>query len=280
MAYEEKKDNKKEKEGVQPSLADRVAAARMRATAEDVLYCWALAEAYNSDFVLKRQMRLALKRHPQWGMLGEAKHGSVLATPVELLPGLQGLYKIGACQYRLPPNDPPAAAPWEHQHTDFGFGSEGPRFSQLQPGQGESPTRIDWDGAAETFGNNACEGYLSRRMEMLRVLGPESLRGVRDLPFDEEPEDDSEGAQPLFPGVPVSLNRFRTPHAVAVFTRHIRVLFGSRQGETQSSLRAWLSMCEEARHWGRSIFDAESIIWENIISPNGIMNDVVDIEEQ
>lgn len=61
--------------------------------------------------------RLALKRHPQWGMLGEAKHGSVLATPVELLPGLQGLYKIGACQYRLPPNDPPAAAPWEHQHT-------------------------------------------------------------------------------------------------------------------------------------------------------------------
>lgn len=26
-----------------------------------------------------------------------------------------------------------------------------------------------------------------RRMEMLRVLGPESLRGVRDLPFDEVP---------------------------------------------------------------------------------------------
>lgn len=45
-----------------------------------------------------------------------------------------------------------------------------------------------------------------------------------------------------------------------------RALFGSAGGECITTLAAWTVMCEEARSFGRALFDAEEIILQFLIA--------------
>lgn len=54
--------------------------------------------------------RAALGRDLERGALGEGRDGRSLANPVQLLPGREGCYKLGACCYSPPSPAPTAAA--------------------------------------------------------------------------------------------------------------------------------------------------------------------------
>ncbi len=78
---------------VVPVPADRVALARIRACHEDVLYCWALAEAYCGHAGLRRDMRCACLRPPvardQLGVINCLATASLRRTPrLAVTPGL------------------------------------------------------------------------------------------------------------------------------------------------------------------------------------------------
>ena len=63
--------------------------------------------------VLRRplQHRVALGRDPERGALAEGRDGRALVSPVQLLPGLEGCYKMGACRYSVPAAAAPDADP-------------------------------------------------------------------------------------------------------------------------------------------------------------------------
>lgn len=44
-----------------------------------------------------------LGRDSEDGELGEGRDGRRLVTPVQLLPGAEGVYKMGACRFTEPP---------------------------------------------------------------------------------------------------------------------------------------------------------------------------------
>jgi len=75
---------------------------------------------------------VALGRDPERGQLGEGRDGRALASPVQLLLGREGCYKMGACRYG-PPADKQSddAAPIWPQFEDGG------RLKQHQNSQRE-----------------------------------------------------------------------------------------------------------------------------------------------
>ncbi len=47
-----------------------------------------------------------------------------------------------------------------------------------------------------------------------------------------------------------------------------RALFGSKGGECITTLAAWTVMCEEARSFGRALFDAEEVWLQHLVVKN------------
>lgn len=262
----------------------RIAFARIRAVCEDVIYAWALAETYTADADMQRDMRAMLRRE-QDGMLSDGTDRKLLRTCVQFLSNHEGQYQLGSVTFRADAEAPAGSASPADRHPEL----EQPADTDVRPAldpvlasargqyllatEGSTPTRMDRDGAAKTYATYTSWGYFNRRMWVRRQLKlDECLEQADVLPDPHQPmvEDTSYGktsaAWRFFEAVPSQLSEFRTPEAAVVADRHLRALFGNVGGECITTLAAWTVMCEEARSFGRSLYDAEQVVLDNLIA--------------
>ena len=93
-----------------------------------------------------------LGRDPLTGELGEGRDGRSLVTPVQLLPGRDGCYKMGACRFTAPASQRDEAAALPSDSSDEQSLSSPPEDGSSPPHAPQSCLYCDgicisWQGA-------------------------------------------------------------------------------------------------------------------------------------
>ncbi|KAK9794604.1 hypothetical protein WJX73_006210 [Symbiochloris irregularis] len=240
---------------------------------QDVIYHWALAEAYLPQ--MDSYMRAALGRSPSSRPLAAGDDGMLLASRVQLLnsPQYEGQYMIGSVRFnREAPS--PSAQPEDAMQTIKGM-SEG--LSSVSRGQlhwGGSPS-TSWLKGGElqpaleaVFGSERARFMTSVQGDALSRMDRESAARTfhtfieQPIPLAPPARSDYGDIAPVwrfFEQVPGHISSPRTVQAKEVATRHLRALFGS-SSECITTLQAWQHMCIEARWFGRALYDAEQLV--------------------
>lgn len=266
---------------------NRVATARHQAVVEDIVYAWALAEAYCLNSSMQERMRQMLGRHGD-GWLAQGTDGKQMVSSTYLLPGQDGLYLIGSVRFQqlqgtstskedknVPSTTLKRGVWWGGSHSAaarIDSNSDSSSSGRSGSGNGAFPLLVDYDskrpsrmnrfGAARTYHMYADWGYFNRRMHLHRQGQPASA-GAGVYTWDAGERESYYGSISkvwrYFENVPDELADMRSTAAPAVIHRHIRALFGD-QDECITTLGAWSDMCDEARWFGRAVYDAEDFL--------------------
>lgn len=262
----------------------------------DVMYFWALAEAYLQHPQMQQDMRGSLQRDGS-GAMAAGDDGLELRSRVQLLDGpfYEGQYLIGSVNFVRSAASASSAAEddqaspsgtlfwggqennWEGKKLpvpslDTVFGSSNGRMMMAL--EGDVPARMQRAGAARSYMLYLNWGYFERRMTLRKTRrgGEPPVPNQNSLPAlghkrDEQAKSSRYGmsaAAPwkYFENVPDELSNLRTTEAIAVAERHLRALFGDGE-ECLTTLQAWQQMTYEAKRFGRALFDAEDMVLQN-----------------
>jgi len=254
----------------------------------DVMYFWALAEAYLQHPQMQQDMRKSLEREGS-GAMAEGEDGLELRSRVQLLDGpfYEGQYLIGSVNFvrsATPAGssntEDEQASPsgtlywggqesgWEEKKVpmpllDTLFGSSTGRM--MLAIEGDVPTSIKRRGALRSYDMYTKWGYFERRMS-LRHREQRSQSTLLTLGLNQgarsNPDPPSAAPWKFFENVPDELSSLRTTEAIAVAERHLRALFGDGE-ECLTTLQAWQQMTYEAKRFGRALFDAEDMVLQS-----------------
>ncbi|KAL3133149.1 hypothetical protein ABBQ38_007044 [Trebouxia sp. C0009 RCD-2024] len=251
---------------------------RRKALLEDVLYYWAVAEAYLTDTSLQASFREALGRTGT-SLLAQGSDGIKLQSEVRLLDEQEGQYMIGSVQFTKPQKTAQQGFTASHSDRDMPSASRpsldsvmgSVRGQALLDSQGSLPSRMSREGAARTYHMYTYWGYFNRRMSARRALEKGTMPGSKassGIAFGDNSKQQKSyygemtNVWRYFENVPDAISELRTKEAAKVADRHLRALFGDQE-ECLTTLLAWQEMTNEARWFGRALYDAEDLVLQS-----------------
>ncbi|DBA97322.1 TPA: hypothetical protein ACH3X1_015060 [Trebouxia sp. C0004] len=251
---------------------------RRKALLEDILYYWAVAEAYLADASIQASFRQALGRTGTT-LLAQGSDGIRLQSQVQLLDEQEGQYMIGSVQFAKPGEALQRGASSAQVDLQPGVSSRpsldsvlgSVRGQALLDSQGSLPSRMSREGAARTYHMYTYWGYFNRRMSARRQLEQKTMPGSNEsagIAFGDNSKQQTSyygemtNVWRYFENVPDAISDLRTKEAAQVADRHLRALFGDQE-ECLTTLLAWQQMTNEARWFGRALYDAEEIVLQS-----------------
>eukprot|EP00884_Botryococcus_braunii_P011461 jgi/Botrbrau1/20315/Bobra.0560s0001.1 len=229
---------------------------------KDVMYCWAIAEAYLRHPIMHTAMKALLNRHPQQLLLPVGLDGMSLDSSVTLLDyNQQGKYLVGGVKFESVHLEPTALnAVWRsqgQQATDKVF-----QLTSMNPTLPVDPLIRELFGVEyvsddqvlvlnrDLFSDKYLElvglGYHERRVATKLAFGDEDLLPLHKGVFDYVPES--------------NMASYEADH---IAKRHANALFGLGDQPTITEWRRLRHMVYEARYFGRALQDAEQYVLQD-----------------
>ncbi|DBA70552.1 TPA: hypothetical protein ACH3X2_011948 [Trebouxia sp. C0005] len=223
---------------------------RRKALLEDILYYWAVAEAYLADASLQASFRQALGRTGTT-LLAQGSDGIRLQSQVKLLDEHEGQYMIGSVQFAKPGEALQRGASSAQLDLQPGVSTRpsldsvlgSARGQALLDSQGSLPSRMSREGAARTYHMYTYWGYFNRRMLARRQLEQKTMPGSKEstgIAFGDNSKQQKSyygemtNVWRYFENVPDAISDLRTKEAAQVADRHLRSVFSRDAGHAHS----------------------------------------------
>eukprot|EP00873_Tetraselmis_striata_P012845 jgi/Tetstr1/433109/TSEL_022441.t1 len=229
--------------------------------AEDIIYCWMLAESYCPDGGMAAAMRRMLHRGEE-ELLAEGESRRRQLNGAQLMFGKRGMYRLGAVRF--------SASVKAQEKTES---EDDPAMQEWLQAQ-QKALAMDRQQAAMLFQTWAKSGYLDRRLDdrvkLDRIVTGKTnkkntyYQALMDDMIQQASEDGTSGPSPLM----TQLVQIRSEQALSAIQRHTEQLLSFGQTRPVDSFSQSIAtdfaaiqhMMEEACRCGRSLYDAEKLV--------------------